>query len=337
MSVVVTGSVAVDYLMRFEGRFAELIVPEQLSRLSLSFLVEDLNVRRGGVAANITFGLAQLGADAVLVAAAGDDFADYGSWLERHGVDTRWVRTSELHHTARFHCTTDLDENQIASFYAGAMVEAREIELEPVVADVGAVELVVVSANDPAAMLRHTEQARELGIAFVADPSQQLARLSGDEIRRLVDGAEILVTNDYERELLETRSGWSAEEVLDRVGLRVTTHGGDGCVIERSDGTLLEVPVVPPRQVVDPTGVGDGFRAGLIAGRAWGLSLERSAQLGCYVATSVLETVGTQEYELASDDARQRLADAYGATAAREITDRMDQARRSTSQSTQRV
>jgi adenosine kinase len=312
VAVVVTGSIAIDNLMRFPGRFSEAIVPEQLTRLSLSFLVDDLQVRRGGVAANICFGLAQLGLRPVLVGAAGHDFDDYRSWLERHGVDTRSVRISEHLHTARFHCVTDVDNNQIASFYTGAMAESREIELAPVDRRVGGIELVVVSPNDPEAMRRHTDDARRAEIPFVADPSQQLARLPGEDIRDLVDGAAYLISNDYERSLLESKTGWSSAEVLERVGVRVTTHGADGSVVETADGDLLEVAAFPEIVVEDPTGVGDAFRAGFIAGVVRGLALERAAQLGSFLATLVLETVGTQEYEVRPEVAAKRLADVYG-------------------------
>lgn len=323
MPVAVTGSIAMDYLMRFPGRFAELIVADQIRRLSLSFLVDDLEVRRGGVGANICFGMAQLGLRPILVGAAGDDFADYRAWLDRHGVDTRSVHISELKHTARFHCTTDLDNNQIASFYTGAMAEAREIELAPIVERIGELDLVVVSPNDPEAMRRHTEEARSLGVPFVADPSQQLARIDGSAIRGLVDGASYLIANDYERALLESKTGWDHDEILARVGVLVTTHGADGCVVEHEGAAPIVVPAFPEIRVADPTGVGDAFRAGFLAARAWDLSLERSAQLGSFLATLALETVGTQEYEVDHDGALKRLAHEYGDAAAEEVREHL--------------
>jgi len=313
--IAVTGSIATDHLMTFPGRFAEQLLPEELAHLSVSFLVDDLDVRRGGVAANIAFGMGVLGLEPLLVGAVGSDFAEYRSWLERHGVDTAGVRVSELRHTARFVCTTDADHNQIASFYAGAMSEAREIELAPL----GKVDLVVVSPNDPAAMVRHTEECREHGLPFVADPSQQLSSLEPEQVRALVEGAEVLLTNAYESALTEHKTGWSADEVLGRVGVRVTTHGGDGTLVETAAETV-KVPVVPARTLADPTGGGDAFRAGFLAGRSWGLSLERSAQVGSLVATLCLETVGTQEWTLDRDDALERLTAAYGADAAGEIS-----------------
>src|SRR5215475_5379722 len=183
MKIAVTGSIATDHLMHFPGRFAEQLLADQLHKVSLSFLVDDLVVRRGGIAANIAFGMAQLGLRPALVGAVGADFdLDYRSWLDRHGVDTASVHVSETAHTARFVCTTDLDMCQIASFYAGAMSEARNIELLPVAQRLGGLDLVIISPNDPLAMLRHTQECRERGYAFVADPSQQIARMSGEEI-----------------------------------------------------------------------------------------------------------------------------------------------------------
>ncbi len=320
MRIAVTGSIATDYLMTFPGRFSEQLVADQLDRVSLSFLVDELEVRRGGVAANISFGLGQLGLGPVLVGAVGQDFdGDYRSWLKRHGVDTSGVHVSELKHTARFLCTTDLDQNQMASFYTGAMEEARFIELAPIAERVGALDLVVVSPNDPEAMLRHTDECRQLGVRFMADPGQQLARMDGGQVKRLVEGATYLITNDYEKALLESKTGWSSQQVLDLVETRITTLGPKGCVIETADGTVCEVPAAPEQERVDPTGVGDAFRAGLLAGLAWDLGLERAAQVGSMVATYVLEHIGTQEYELSSGDFLDRLGSVYGTDAADDL------------------
>jgi adenosine kinase len=260
-----------------------------------------------------------LGLSPVLIGAVGSDFADYRAWLERHGVDCDSVHVSEVAHTARFVCTTDEDNCQVASFYAGAMAEARNIELAPVAARLGGLDLVVISPNDPVAMLRHTEECRELGYAFAADPSQQLARMSGDEVRQLIDGATYLLTNDYEKELLESKTGLSDGEVLDRVGIRITTLGADGVAITGRGIEPIRVPVAREIQAYDPTGVGDGFRAGFFTARAWGLALERSAQVGALVATLVLETIGTQEYVIRTDEFLKRLAESYDDPAAEEI------------------
>jgi len=238
MRIAVTGSIATDHLMHFPGRFADQFMADHLDKVSLSFLVDDLIVRRGGIAANIAFGMGLLGLRPALVGAVGSDFdVDYRGWLERHNVDCESVHVSELAHTARFVCTTDDDLNQIASFYAGAMSEARQIELVGVEQRLGGIDLVLVSPNDPTAMLRHTEECRERGYSFVADPSQQLARMAGPDVVHLIDGATYLITNEYEKELLESKTGLSDAAVLDRVGLRITTLGADGVRVTAGTST----------------------------------------------------------------------------------------------------
>ncbi|OBF23765.1 carbohydrate kinase family protein [Mycobacterium sp. ACS4331] len=319
MTIAVTGSIATDHLMRFPGRFSEQLLAEHLQKVSLSFLVDDLVVRRGGVAGNMAYAIGVLGGDAALIGAAGLDFAEYRAWLENAGVNCDHVLQSTTAHTARFVCTTDQDMAQIASFYPGAMSEARNISLADYVNADGAPELVIVGANDPEAMFIHTEECRKLGIPFAADPSQQLARLSGDEIRRLIDGAEILFTNDYEWDLLLSKSGWTADEVMAQIGLRITTLGAKGVDIVDPDGTTLHVDVVPETHQTDPTGVGDAFRAGFLTARSAGLDLERAAQLGSLVAVLVLETEGTQEWTWNRDAGLARLKDAYGAESASAI------------------
>jgi adenosine kinase len=319
VKIVLTGSIATDHLMRFSGAFTDSILPESLDKLSVVFLVDDLVVRRGGVAANIAFGMGVLGQRPALVGAVGDDFGDYRDWLEGHGVDTASVLVSTTAHTARFTCTTDDALRQVGAFYPGAMSEAREIALAPIAERLGGIDLVVVSPNDPEAMLRHTAEARAAGIPFAADPSQQIASLDGEQLRALVDGAEYLLTNDYERDLLASKIGWDAAEIGRHVGVRITTLGAQGVEIARTGAELVQVPVVPARTTADPTGVGDAFRAGLLSGLAGGLELVPAARLGALLATYVLETTGTQEYTLDRADALVRLTDAYGAAAAEEI------------------
>lgn len=323
MNIVVTGSIATDHLMTFPGRFADSLVADKLDRVSLSFLVDALEVRRGGVAANIAFGMGNLGLRPILVGAVGPDFADYGSWLSRHGVDIDSIHVSEVHQTARFVCTTDEEANQIASFYSGAMSEARDIELQPVHDRLGSIDLVVIGPNDPEGMIRHTQECRQRGFDFAADPSQQLARMDGPEIRQLIDGATYLFTNEYEAALTEQKTGWSAQEIADRVHCRITTLGAQGARVERNGFPVVEVGCPKEDAVVDPTGVGDAFRAGFLAGLAFGLTDERCGQLGSMLATYVIETVGTQEYRLSIDHVRGRLVDAYGEQAAGEISDHL--------------
>jgi adenosine kinase len=319
MSLLIAGSIATDHLMNFGGKFADSLVVDQLDKIALSFLVDDLEVRRGGCAANICFGLGNLGLRPVLVGAVGEDFVDYRSWLVRHNVDCDSVRVSATKHTARFVCTNDSTMAQIASFYAGAMSEARDIELSPIVDRVGGATYVLIGPNDPQGMLRHTEECRTRGYDFIADPSQQLAFGDGQMIRQLIDGASILFSNEYESALIEKKTGWSADEVLDRVGIQVVTLGASGVRVERSGREPIVVAAARPVSVVEPTGVGDAFRAGFLAALEWDLSLERAAQLGCLLAVHVVEKVGTQEYTLHQGPFLRRFAEAYGEEAAAEV------------------
>ncbi|QDO88388.1 carbohydrate kinase family protein [Ornithinimicrobium ciconiae] len=323
MKIAVCGSIATDHLMTYQGRFADSLVADQLAKISVSFLVEDLQVRRGGIGANISFGMARLGHHPVLVGAVGEDFASYRSWLERHGVNCEHIHVSEMRHTARFVCTTDEDMAQIASFYAGAMSEARQIELGPIVTSVGGIDLVMVSPDDPEAMLRHSDECRTRGIAFAADPSQQLAVMDGASIRQLIDGATYLFTNEYEAAMTEQKTGWSAQEILERVGTRVITRGKDGASVLRLGQEPIEVPIATDVHRVDPTGVGDAFRAGFLAGLAWELPLRRCAELGSTLAGYVLETVGTQEYTFDTAHFLDRFTQAYGDQAGAEVAARM--------------
>lgn len=305
--------------MTFPGRFTDSLVAEKLDKVSLSFLVEDLDVRRGGVAPNIAFGMGCLGLHPVLVGAVGADFADYESWLQRHGVDTSGVHVSPDHHTARFVCTTDMEQNQIASFYPGAMSTARNIELKPVVDRVGSADMVLIGANDPEAMLRHTEECRERNYPFAADPSQQLARMDGSEIVPLIEGATYLFMNEYEAALIKQKTGWTDADIAAMVDTRVTTMGPQGARVERNGQTAVLVTVPPEKSKADPTGVGDAFRAGFLTGITWGLSDERSSQLGAMLATYVIETIGTQEYELGRQGFLDRFAAFYGDDAATDL------------------
>ena len=305
--------------MHFPGKFSEQLLADQLDRISVSFLVDELVVRRGGVAGNIAFALGVLKQAPVLIGAVGPDFADYKKILDDLGVDTSGVHTFDDVHTARFVCTTDDDMRQIASFYTGAMAKSREIELAPIAERVGGFDLVLIGASDPDAMVRHTQECRDKGYPFLADPSQQLARMDGPAVSKLIEGATYLVTNDYEYELLLKKTGWNAAELASKVDTRITTYGEKGAVIVSKDGTETHVDVVPPTQQVDPTGVGDAWRAGFLTAIAGGLSLERSAQLGALIATLVLESDGPQEWVWDTESALARLGEVYGTAAADEI------------------
>lgn len=321
MRIAVTGSIATDHLMTFPGRFVEQLVPDKLDKVALSFLVDKLEIRRGGVAANIAFGLGCLGLRPLLVGTVGKDFAEYRGWLEDHGVDTAGVAESALQHTARFVATTDLDMNSIASFYPGAMGEDSDIDLGSVAGRAGGFDLALIGASDPAAMAAFTAQCRKHSIPFAADTSWQLARLDGEEVRDLVEGAAYLFCNEYEATLTERKTGWTGGEIVEHVGVRVTTLGSAGARVDRLGEPPVIAAPVPGVVPQEPTGAGDAFRAGFLAAIAWGLSLERAAQLGNMIAVHALETVGTQEYELTPARLAERLTAAYGPQAAAEVAE----------------
>lgn len=315
MRIAVCGSIATDHLFTFSGRFADSLLVDQLASISLSFLASDLQVRRGGCGANVSLGMAALGARPLLVGAVGSDAGDYLDALQQAGVDTGAVRVSADKATARFTCTTDDDHAQLATFYPGAMADAAQID----VLALGPLDLVLVAPDDPGAMLRHSAACRDAGVPFAADPSQQLAFMDGEPIRALVDGAAYLFSNAYEAGLIAEKTGWSHEQVLARVGIRVTTHGADGITLSRRGEADIRVPVAPASRVVEPTGVGDGFRAGFLTATGWGLGLERAAQVGAQLATYVVETVGPQGYAFTAAEFLARLSDAYGPAAAAEV------------------
>lgn len=323
MKIGVAGSVGRDHLMTFPGKFTDSLVAGSLEKVSLSFLVDGLDIRRGGCAANIAFGMGVLGLNPILIAAVGKDWEDYEAWLTRHGVDTSHVLVSETLHTALYMVTTDTELNQIASFFPGAMSEARDIELQPIMDKTGKLDLLVISPDDPEAMLRHSEIAREQGIRYAADPSQQMARMDGEDIKKLIEGASYLFMNEYELALACQKTGWSDAEILDRVEVRIVTLGSQGAKVEQKDHPTITVGVGKEKGKVDPTGVGDSFRSGFIAGLAWGLDHERCAQLGSMLATYVIETKGTQEYRFTRDEFLARFKEAFGDVAANDVSEHL--------------
>ncbi|MFD7714325.1 carbohydrate kinase family protein [Streptomyces sp. NPDC059814] len=321
MRIAVTGSIATDHLMVFPGHFEEQLLATQLDHVSLSFLVDTLDIRHGGVGANIAYGLARLGHHPLLVGSVGRDFAAHHDHLASLGVDMTAVRVSPTLHTARFICTTDASGNQLASFYAGAMAEASATDLTDVLRDDEAgIDFVHIGADDPAAMSRHTRVCRTLGMPFAADPSQQLARLDGPTVRELVAGAALLFTNAYERALLLDKTGWHEQDVLDRVGTWITTRGAKGSLIERRGEPVVEVDAVTTAEAVDPTGVGDAFRAGYLSATGHGHGAVGAARAGSALATLALRHVGPQTYEPDPALLEESLTAAYGPGAAALMT-----------------
>ncbi len=296
MNIAVTGSIAYDYLMSFPGRFTEHLLPEHLQRISLSFLVDSMDKRRGGCAPNIAYTLALLGERPLLVGTAGEDFGDYRKWLDAAGIDTSHVKQVAGKFTASFFCSTDQENNQIASFYTGAMADAAELSFR----EIAGVDLAIISPNDPRAMVQYAEECRTIGIPFIFDPGQQCARMSGDELRAGVSGARVIICNDYEYELLKQKTGLDEGDILAECGALIVTKGEHGSSVVTVHGRH-DVSALPPSRVVDPTGVGDAFRGGLMKGIALGLPLERAAQVGSVAATYVLEHLGgtTHAYTMA--------------------------------------
>jgi len=293
MSIVCTGSIAYDYLMTFPGYFLDHFLPGRLDKISLSFLVDSMVRQRGGTGPNIAYTLALLGEQPLLVGTVGEDFTDYRVWLESKGVDTRFVREIPGKYTASFFANTDLSNNQIASFYTGAMANAAEISMCELVDQHP--ELVVISPNDPKAMDQYVVQCKELSIPYLYDPSQQIVRVDPQELRRGVDGAASLFLNDYEFELLQKHTGLTENQILSMVEFMVVTHNKDGAIIY-VEGEEYRIPPVPPEKIVDPTGVGDAFRGGFLRGYQLGLDWQTSGQMGALAATFCLEQRGTQSH-----------------------------------------
>ncbi len=305
MSIIVTGSIAYDYLMCYPGHFLEHILLNDTGKISVSFLVEDKQMHRGGVGPNIAYSLALLGRRPKLMGTAGHDFAEFAAWLNAQGIDTSLVRVYPDEFTATFTVMTDLDQNQIAGFHAGAMSRARELSFCGL--DRADIDLVIISPNDPAGMAKYALECQELALPFIYDPSQQLARMEGPEIIASMHDALALTVNDYELELVKRKTGLSEEEILDEVRMLVVTRGAQGATL-RSKTERVDVPAVPPLVLRDPTGVGDAFRSGLMTGLVSGYSWQVCGRLGVLAATYVLEQAGAMNhhYTLAEFVARYR-------------------------------
>jgi len=307
MRLIVTGSIAYDYLMSFPGKFTDHFLPEHFSRVSLSFLVDSMDKRRGGCAPNIAYTLALLGERPVLMATAGQDFAEYRRWLDAAGVDTSLVQDVPDKFTASFFCSTDVANNQIASFYTGAMAHAPELSFRTA----GDVGLAIISPNDPAAMTQYAEECRTLGIKFIFDPGQQCARMSGDELANGVRGAYLVICNDYELELIREKTGLGEGDLLERASILVVTRGEHGSTILQA-GSKIVVPAVKPHRIADPTGVGDAYRGGLMKGLARGADLATCGRLGSVAAAYALEHLGGQSHAYTRAEFRERYEQHFG-------------------------
>jgi adenosine kinase len=309
LRIAVTGSIAFDYLMQFPGLFHEHILAEKLDTISVSFLVDSLKKVRGGCAANIAYSLALLGERPLLVGAAGGDFQEYGLALEKAGVDTSGVLLAEEEYTSSFFANTDQKGNQICSFYTGAMRFAKDISILNLPG--GKIDLAVISPNDPDAMLKYAAECKQAGIPFIFDPGQQIVRLDGKDLAQAAQGAKILIVNEYEREMFIKKTGLDPSGFRGLAEALIVTMGEKGSEIH-AQGKVFSIPVAPPRQILDPTGVGDAFRAGLIKGMSRGLSWDAAGRMGSLAATLVLETEGPQSQSYTWDSFISRYKAVFG-------------------------
>lgn len=307
MKVVVTGSIAFDYLMSFPGRFHEHLLADRLDKISVSFLVDSMRVMRGGVAPNIAYTNALLGGRPNIMATAGRDFVDYRQWLEEHGIDTSGVIVFEDDYCASFFVNSDQEQNQIASFYTGAMAHAAKLSFAAQAPDV---DLAVISPNDPLAMQKYVIECKARDIAYIFDPSQQTIRLSGDELRQGIEGCMLLTVNEYELSMIQEKTKLDLDGILDSCGGLLLTAGASGSRIYIKD-KLYEIPAVPPRRIVEPTGAGDAFRGGVLRGLQLNLPWEITGRMGALAATYVLENLGTQGHHYSIEAFVQRFRENF--------------------------
>lgn len=309
MKLIVTGSIAFDYLMSFPGKFTEHFLPEHMHRVSLSFLVDSMDKRRGGCGPNIAYTIALLGERPYLMATAGQDFSDYKSWMDAVNIDTSLVKVIDGKFCASFFCSTDQHSNQIASFYTGAMANAGELSMRTVrdIKDA----LVIISPNDPDAMVQYAEECSTMGVKYIWDPGQQCARMSGDQLADGIDGAFMVICNDYEFELIRQKTDLDEAKIVEKVPILVITKGEKGCTILTKAGSE-DVKAVTPHRIEDPTGVGDAFRGGFMKGLAIGAPNRVCAQLGSVAATYALEHLGGTSHAYSWDEFRARYEQQFG-------------------------
>ena len=298
MNITITGSIAFDYLMFFPGRFADSILADKIENISLSFLVESLKRQRGGTAPNIAYTLALLNGRPKVMATAGQDFDEYRTWLEEQGVDTSGIVQIADDYCASFFVNTDRDQNQIASFYTGAMAYAAQLSYAEYAPET---QLTIISPNDPEAMKKYVTECKRLGIPYIYDPSQQTIWLSGEDLHYGFEGCRLLTVNEYELSLIEQKTGLSQEEILSRVGGLLVTKAEKGSLLW-IDGEEHHLPTVRPRQIVEPTGAGDAFRAGLMRGMQLELPWFVAGRMGALCATYVLEHLGTQRHHFTREE-----------------------------------
>jgi len=298
MRIVITGSIAYDYIMSFPGQFKDHILPDKLDSLALSFLVDSMSKHRGGVAPNIAYTLALLGGRPSILATAGQDFSDYRQWLDTHGVDTTPIKVIPELFTASFFAGKDRIGGQVALFYAGAMGAATQVSFHdlPYRPD-----FAMISPDDPTAMAQHLRECLELKIPYAYDVSWQLARLTPDEIREGVLGCRMLIVNDYEMSLITDKTGLTetAPELAEKIV--AVTRGENGSTLY-VDGKRYDIPVIPVQELIDPTGAGDAFRGGLLRGMVAGWDWALAGRVAALAATYCIEKVGPQNHHYTCEE-----------------------------------
>lgn len=311
MSIIVTGSLAYDNILQFPGRFEEHILPEQLSNLNISFLVDDMTRVRGGCASNIAYSLGLLKKKPVVMATAGKDFDEFDQWLRRSGVDTSLIKIIETDFTASCFITTDENNNQITGFYAGAMGKAGRLSFYDM-ADVKDVEIAIISPNAPDAMVKYCRECRELGIPFIFDPGHQIPRLTPQELIDCITGSLFTVQNNYELNMILHRTGRTLDDLLGLTSAVIVTKGKEGSRIHVKDMDVIKIEAARPLRIGDPTGSGDAYRAGLIAGYLAGLDLETIGKLSSQIAVYVVEEKGPAEHFFTERQLAERYRESYG-------------------------
>jgi adenosine kinase len=309
MTIIVTGSVAFDYLMSFPGHFREHILPDQIGQISVSFLVDSMRKERGGVAPNIAYSLALLGERPTVMATVGQDFGEYGTWLEGVGVDTSAIVEVPGQFTSSFFGNTDLDNNQIASFYVGAMSQADTLSFYDL--DYPAIQLAVISPNAPAAMVKYAAECQVLSVPYIYDPSQQIIRLSAQELLAGMNGARLLIVNEYEFGMIRNKTGLGDADLLAMAEATIVTRGEAGSTVY-AGGQVYSIPVAPTIRLVEPTGVGDAYRAGVIKGMLRGYPWEVTGRIGALAAVYVLEQAGTQNHHYTPEAFAARYRQVFG-------------------------
>jgi adenosine kinase len=307
VSALICGSMAYDNIMVFPGRFKEQILADQLHILNVAFLVPEMRKELGGCAGNIAYNLRLLGGDPLIMATVGQDFDTYRQQLNAHALDERFITTVDNTFTAQAYITTDLDDNQITAFHPGAMDHSHQ---NTVPAGAG-IEIGMISPDGRQGMIDHAEQFAEAAIPFIFDPGQGLPMFDGVDLKRFVELATWVAVNDYEGKMLSERTGWSLEEIAKHVDALIVTRGGAGSEIF-ADGERIEIPAVEPAEILDPTGCGDAYRAGLIHGITKGLSWGDTGRLASILGAEKIAHRGTQNHRFSPDSLMQRFETAFG-------------------------